>query len=164
MVRIRRFGIVSTANTIAAIYAVVVLIFVVFFSLIALLGIAVIPRDSNAAAGAAGLGVIGILIGGVLFTIVYAVFGWIFTAIACALYNVVAGRVGGIAIQVESTTPQGPGGGYPAYGYPGYPAPGGVPGAAAVPGPDPVPGARPAGRPAAAHALGGEGPASSGPT
>lgn len=127
MVRIRRFGVVSTANTIAAIYAVIVLVFVVFFSLIALLGIAVIPKDSSAAAGAAGLGVVGILIGGLLFTVFYAVFGWIFTAIACVLYNVVAGRVGGIAIQVESTTPQAPGGGYPAYAYPGYPAPAGYP-------------------------------------
>ena len=164
MVRIRRFGVVSTANTIAAIYAVIVLVFVVFFSLIALLGVAVIPKDSSAAAGAAGLGVVGILIGGLLFTVFYAVFGWIFTAIACVLYNVVAGRVGGIAIQVESTTPQAPGGGYPAYAYPGYPAPAGYPGPAPVPRPDPIPGPGPARRPAAAHPVGGEGPASSGPT
>ena len=124
MVRIRRFGIVRTANMAAALYAFISLIFVGLFGLFALLGVAVAP---NGSAGTVGAGVLGLVIVGLVVVLVYAVVGWVFTAIACALYNVVAGWVGGIEVQVETTTPMGPGGGYPAYGYPTYPAPGGYP-------------------------------------
>ena len=87
------------------------------FGLIGLAGVAVVPASSRPAIGA---GVAGLLVFGLIVVVFYAVIGWIFTAIACALYNVVAGFVGGIEIQVESTTPGAPGGGYPAYGYPTY--------------------------------------------
>jgi hypothetical protein len=80
------------------------------------------------------------LVGGLLLTVFYTIFGWIFTAIACALYNGVAGRVGGIEIQIESTTPGAPGGGYPAYGYPTY----GVPAPYPAPVQYPAPGQYPA--------------------
>lgn len=138
MVRIRRFGIVRTATTVAALYAVIALVFVILFGLIALAGVAVVPDSSRTAIGA---GVAGLLVFAVIVVLFYAVIGWIFTAIACALYNFVAGFAGGIEIQVESTTPGAPGGGFSAYGYPAYGAP------AAYPGQYPAPG-QPGGPPA----------------
>ena len=36
--------------------------------------------------------------------IIYGVAGFIFTAIGCVIYNVVASRVGGIEIQMDETT------------------------------------------------------------
>ncbi len=80
----------------------------------------------------------GLVIFGILAVLFYGAIGWVFTAIACALYNFVAGWVGGIEIQVESTTPGPPAGGYPAYGYAPYPAPGPYP-APAQPGGPPAP-------------------------
>ena len=132
MVRIRRFGIVRTATTVAALYAVIALVFVILFGLIALAGVAVVPDSSRTAIGA---GIAGVLIFAVIVVLFYAVIGWIFTAIACALYNFVAGFAGGIEIQVESTTPGAPGGGYPAYGYPAYGAPRGYPAPGQYPAP-----------------------------
>ena len=40
-----------------------------------------------------------------IFPVIYAVFGYIFTAIACVIYNWVAGMIGGI--EVELATPAG---------------------------------------------------------
>ncbi len=39
---------------------------------------------------------------GALMPLIYAVFGYIFTAIALAVYNWVAGRVGGIELELAS--------------------------------------------------------------
>ena len=68
------------------------------------------------------------LVGGLLFAVIgivfYGVVGWVMTAIVCALYNFVAGRIGGIRVVVDV---EGPYPGAPAYGGPGYPAGYGVP-------------------------------------
>jgi hypothetical protein len=51
--------------------------------------------------GKEGLGVgLGVLI---FLPLIYLVFGYIFTAIACALYNFVSGLVGGIEYESESS-------------------------------------------------------------
>ena len=114
MVRIRRFGIIRTANMVAALYAFIALFFAAFIVLFGALGVAIGPRgtiDSQV-----GAGIVGVLILALFVVAFYAIVGWVFTAIACAIYNLVAGWVGGVEIQLEST-PGGPGGGY-AYGYP----------------------------------------------
>ena len=139
MVRIRRFGIVRTANMVAALYAFIALIFAAFFALFALLGVAVAPRGSSFS-GQLGTGIVGVLILAVILVVFYGVIGWVFTAIACAIYNLIAGWFGGIEIQIEGGAPGAPGGGSPVYGYPagyGYPAPGSYP----APAPYPAPGA-----------------------
>jgi hypothetical protein len=144
MVRIRRFGIVSTATVVAVLYAIVALCFVALLALFALFGLAVTPAETR---GTFGAGVVGLLVFGLLIVVFYAITGWVFTAIACALYNLVAGWVGGIEMQVEGPMGGGPAGGYPAAGYPGgYPAPGAYP----VPGPYPAPGTYPAPAPSPA--------------
>ena len=130
MVRIRRFGIIRTANMVAALYAFIALFFAAFIVLFGALGVAIGPRgtiDSQV-----GAGIVGVLILALFVVAFYAIVGWVFTAIACAIYNLVAGWVGGVEIQLEST-PGGPGGGY-AYGYPAaYGAPGAYPGSYPAP-------------------------------
>ena len=53
-------------------------------------------------------GVGGILVFGLLAIFVYGFFGWVFTAIAAAVYNLAAGWVGGIEVQVEAVAPPPP--------------------------------------------------------
>jgi hypothetical protein len=100
MVRIRRFNILKTATVVALMYMVVVAIIVVPFGLLlAVAGTAAQPQGGGVAA-AIVLAVVAIF--------GYGLVGWIFTAIACAIYNVVAGWVGGIEVEVEQVTPPQP--------------------------------------------------------
>ena len=125
-VTIRRFDVIRTANVVAVLYAVaviiVVLVFFVPFMLIA--GLAGMNTPGSEMGSVVGAG----LVGGLLFVLIGVVFygamGWVMTAIVCALYNFVAGRVGGIRVIVDV---EGPYPGAPAYGGPGYPAGYGVP-------------------------------------
>ena len=50
-------------------------------------------------------GTMGVLFVGVIVAGIYAVFGWIFTAIACLIYNFIAGFTGGIEFQLEVVPP-----------------------------------------------------------
>lgn len=123
-ITIRRFDVVRTANVVAVLYAVIVLVFLVPF--VALVGIAGVASIGSDAGGAAlGAGMVGALLLGVLGVVFYGAIGWVMTAIMCALYNFVAGRVGGIRVQVdlEGQYPGGPGSGVPAY-PPAYGTPG----------------------------------------
>ena len=104
MFRIRRFGVVRTATVAALMYVVIVLvIFIPILLITALVGIT--PSGSDAIGGAGP--VVGVVILGLLAALFYGAFGWIFTAIACLLYNLVAGWVGGIEVQVEAVAPIG---------------------------------------------------------
>jgi hypothetical protein len=49
--------------------------------------------------------VVGVFVFGLLAALIYGVIGWIFTAIACAIYNLAAGWVGGIEVQVDQSAP-----------------------------------------------------------
>ena len=84
--RIRRFGIASTALTVAVIYFILGLIIAPPFFL-ATLG----TRPNNSMPGIAFL----------LAPFIYAVFGYIFAAIGCFIYNVIAGWTGGVALTLE---------------------------------------------------------------
>jgi len=114
MVRIRRFGIVRTATVAAVMYAVAVIVVTLLvglpFALLAGFG----AHGNGAAVAVLGGGAVGLLLAGLLGALAYAVMGWIVTAVACALYNVAAGWVGGIEVQLE-------GAGGP--GAPGWAAP-----------------------------------------
>jgi hypothetical protein len=98
MFRIRRFGIVKTANIVAVMYVVVIAIFVIPVALFVVLF----------GRGQAGIGAVGVLGFGLFAAVIYGALGWVFTALACALYNVVAGWVGGIEVQVEPVAPPPP--------------------------------------------------------
>ena len=82
MVRIRRFGIIRTANMVAALYA---LISIVFFGLIfvplALIGVSAMPGNIG---GQFGAGMIGVLIFGLIVVVFDAVLGWLVPAVGGA--------------------------------------------------------------------------------
>lgn len=96
MYTIRRFSVVKTATVVAVMYVVIVAIFIIPFAFLAL----AFGRGDNAAGG-----LVGVLVFGLLAALLYGVFGWIFTAIACAIYNLAAGWVGGIEVQVDQAAP-----------------------------------------------------------
>jgi hypothetical protein len=71
------------------------------------------------------------MVGGLVLSVVIALFygliGWVFTAVACLIYNLVAGWIGGIEVEVDRVEPPAP--------PPAWMAPGGSP--TAPPGPPP---------------------------
>lgn len=98
MFRIRRFGVIRTSNVVAFFYIVIVaVIFVPIASIVAL----AVPANQSVG----GLGAVGVLVFGLLAAFVYGILGWIFTALACLLYNFAAGMIGGIEIQLEAVPP-----------------------------------------------------------
>jgi hypothetical protein len=108
MFRIRRFGVMKTATLVAVLYMLVIAIIVVPITVIVALA-----RSADSAGGA-----IGFLLLGLLAAVFYGLAGWVFTAISCLLYNVAAGWVGGIEVQVEAVAPATPA---PAWGPTGTP-------------------------------------------
>jgi len=101
MYRIRRFNVMKTATVVGVMYMVIVAIFVVpFLLLFAFVGF----FGSSQAQGGVGA-ILGIGLFAIFF---YGILGWIFTAIACVIYNGVAGWIGGIEVQVEPVAPPAP--------------------------------------------------------
>ena len=96
MYTIRRFSVLKTATVVAVMYVVIVAIFIVPLAILAV----AFGRGESAAGG-----LLGVLVIGLLAALVYGVIGWIFTAIACAIYNLAAGWVGGIEVQVDQVGP-----------------------------------------------------------
>ncbi|HEV7839885.1 MAG TPA: hypothetical protein VGO75_17570 [Gemmatimonadaceae bacterium] len=84
--RIKRFGIASTALTVAMIYFVLGLIIAPL--------VFMVSRNAPADQKLPGL----IFVLGPFF---YAVFGYVFAAIGCWLYNIIAGWTGGVALTLE---------------------------------------------------------------
>lgn len=125
MFRIRRFGVMKTATVVAVMYMVIVAVFVVP---IALIGLLVAPSQGSAA----GSTVVSIVIFGVVAIFAYGLIGWVFTALAAAVYNLAAGWVGGIEVQVETVAPPPP---LPAWGATPQPPPAAAPAPPALPTP-----------------------------
>jgi hypothetical protein len=88
MAQIRRFGVGQTAKVVGALYALMGLVFVP----IVLIASMVSPNKPGIGAGFA-----------LALPIIYGILGFIFTAIGCAIYNFVAGLVGGIEVELEGT-------------------------------------------------------------
>ena len=96
---IKRVGPLSVAKIAATLYAVLGLIVGAIFSLVATAG-AFAARGSEASP----FGPFGAMIGAgsiVFFPIMYACFGFVGSLIGAALYNVVAGIVGGVELEVQ---------------------------------------------------------------
>ena len=99
MYRIRRFGVIKTATVVAIMYMVIVGVFVAPF---ALLGLLIAPSQGGAGTAA------GIVAFGLLAIFGYGLLGWVFTAIAAAIYNLAARWVGGIEVEIEHVVPPAP--------------------------------------------------------
>jgi hypothetical protein len=84
--RIRKFGVLQTAKVVGVLYALIGLVLVPVLLIVSMVS----PKENAIGAGFA-----------LLMPILYGVLGFIFTAISCAIYNVVAGVVGGVEVELE---------------------------------------------------------------
>ena len=105
MFRIRRFGVIKTANTVAFLYVVIVV--VIFIPVGIIVALAGTNANFGAGAGAftgnaAGIALLAL---GLVVAVFYGIVGWIFTALACLIYNFTARFAGGIEIQLEAVAP-----------------------------------------------------------
>jgi hypothetical protein len=101
MYRITRFNVIKTSNVVAVIYMLLVAIFIVPFLLLGFLfGATGGPQAQQFVGGGLILAVVAIL--------GYGLLGWVFTAIACLIYNLAAGWVGGVEVQIEPVAPPPP--------------------------------------------------------
>ena len=93
---IRRIGPLSFARLSGMLYAIVGLVLGGIFSLVALAG-----GFASDTAGAAGVGAIIGVAAVVVFPILYGLLGFVMTLIAAWLYNVAAGVVGGVEVDIQ---------------------------------------------------------------
>ena len=91
---IKRVGPVSVAKIAGSLYAFFGLCFGALFSLMAMAG-AAFGGEGSGYGALLGIGAI------VAMPILYGGFGFIFTLIGAAIYNVIAGMVGGIEIETQ---------------------------------------------------------------
>lgn len=101
---IRRVGVLSVAKIAGVLYALMGLIIGAFISLFALVG------SMAAMGGGNDEAIIGVFFGVgavVIMPIFYGVLGGIFASISAALYNLVAGFLGGIEVEIEERGPNG---------------------------------------------------------
>ncbi|HWN20106.1 MAG TPA: hypothetical protein VNO19_14440 [Gemmatimonadales bacterium] len=87
MAQIRRFGVGQTAKVVGVLYALTGVVLVPFVLIAAMYS----PNKSGLGPGVA-----------LLLPIIYGVAGFILTAIGCAIYNFVAGLVGGIEVELDA--------------------------------------------------------------
>ena len=103
-ITIARFDVVRTANIVAALYAVIVLVIVLLFA-VPFAFVALVAGQEAGGPGVVAGGVVGGLLVLLLAVVFYGGIGWVMTALVCALYNALAGRIGGIRVEVQ---PEGP--------------------------------------------------------
>ena len=105
MLRIKRLRVLSVAKIVGGIYAgvglLVAAIFAVVFLLAALVGSA--ATEEFAAAGLAG-GVFGALVILIFAPLFYGVLGFVAGIVGAFVYNLMAGWIGGIEVEVETIT------------------------------------------------------------
>lgn len=101
---IKKLGVLSVAKIQAVLMGVVSLLVAIPYGLIiigiSLLGAAGARGDSGFAVG--GLGIVGGIAIMIILPIIYAIVGFIVGAISALVYNIFAGMVGGIEIEVET--------------------------------------------------------------
>ena len=94
---VTKVGPLSFAKIAGMVYALMGLCFGGLVTLFSLVGAAFVPQEADA-------GLMGMLFGVaavVLLPIFYGVFGFVMTLIGAWLYNVVAGLVGGVELEVH---------------------------------------------------------------
>ncbi len=84
--RIRRFGVGQTAKMLGALYTLVGVVLIPIFLIVAMYA----PDQAGFGVGVA-----------VALPLIYGAIGFVFTAIGCLIYNLVAGWIGGIEIEIE---------------------------------------------------------------
>lgn len=94
---VRRVGPLSFAKIAGVLYALMGLLAGGIISLVSLIGGAFAPQGSDAGFGGMLFGAAAI----VALPIFYGVIGFIFTLIGAALYNLIAGWVGGVELDIQ---------------------------------------------------------------
>ena len=94
--RVRSINVVQ----LALMYGVICAVFGVIFGLIAALAFMIAPSFSSTA-GIPNMGPVGIVLYPILYAILLFIAGFIEGLIIAAVYNLVAGWIGGIEIQLE---------------------------------------------------------------
>ena len=97
MFRIRRFGVLRTANLAAVVYLLLTLLFVLPFVLILAAAGPMEFTDQFGRTASVDFSPVFLL----LVPLVYAVLGWIITALFCLIYNLAAAITGGVEIQLH---------------------------------------------------------------
>ena len=98
MFRVRRFSVISTANTVAIMYFIGFLI--IFVPVALILSVAQVSITSTSGQQFTfGVELLFLLI----IPIFYGLAGWVFTALFCLLYNLTARFTGGIGVDVHAT-------------------------------------------------------------
>lgn len=101
--QIRKLGVLSVAKMYAIMMFVIMLIISIPYGLI-MIGISLMGASAvrgNDAFAVGGMGVVSGVAIMIILPIIYAVLGFIFGAIGALIYNVFAGIVGGIEIEVD---------------------------------------------------------------
>jgi hypothetical protein len=98
MMTITRVGPLSVAKIAGVLYAVIGLVIGAVFSLFAMVGGLAAAANNDGAGGFAAIFGMGAII---LLPIFYGCLGFVMTAIMAALFNVVAGIVGGVEIDAR---------------------------------------------------------------
>ena len=95
MKRVKKFGILQTAKVAAIMYFILAFIILLPFGLIS----SMIGHQAFPGMPFTGLKMFLIL------PFIYGAFSFVFVALGCLLYNLIAGWTGGIEIEVETTDP-----------------------------------------------------------
>jgi hypothetical protein len=102
--KIRKLGVLSVAKMYSVIMLVISLIIAIPYGLV-IIGVSLIGAGSARGDAAFMMGGGGVVMGLVIMIalpIFYALIGFIFGAIGALIYNIFAGIVGGVEIEVES--------------------------------------------------------------
>jgi hypothetical protein len=97
MQRISSVGVLSCAKMLGVLYGCLALLFIPIFLIGGLAGMA--SQQTNGAIGGAVM-----LVCGILAPFLYGAIGFVFGAIGAWIYNLIAKRLGGIEIQLESSS------------------------------------------------------------
>lgn len=86
--RIKRFSVIQTAKLLAALYFVGTAIFMIPFGLIMM-----------AVGGQNSMPFGGLMV--LILPVIYGIMGFVFVAVSCLLYNLVASKIGGVEVEIE---------------------------------------------------------------
>jgi hypothetical protein len=103
MVRLTRFGVVRTASVAAIVYLILTAIICIPAALIVSTTPMTVTDQFGRTFSTQGAGIFLLLL-----PLLYAAFGWIFTAIACLIYNLAAWITGGIEFEAVSVAAPAP--------------------------------------------------------
>lgn len=94
MIRVKKFGVLQTAKVVAIIYVLVSLVIFLPFAMVgSMISEEFFPEFAD-------FGAVALL----MIPIMYGIIGFVFTAIGCVVYNMIASFTGGIEIEMETAT------------------------------------------------------------